>query len=82
MSQFSNVGLIAYSFQPLLTRKNNQGRLKRRLGHNLLSRFQSLRDEVLRFLSESKCSIYQQSSRTWLADEEMSAENFSWLAFV
>lgn len=45
-------GLSLHSCLPPLTRKGNRGRVKRRVGHNLLLRFQNFRDDVLRFLSE------------------------------
>jgi transposase len=43
-------GLDFHSCQTPLTRKGNRGRLKRRVGHNLLLRFQNFRGDVLRFL--------------------------------
>jgi transposase len=45
-------GLDFHSSQPPLTRKGNRGRLKRRVGHNLLRRLQDFAGDVLRFLSE------------------------------
>lgn len=41
-----------HQFQPPLTRKGNRGRVKRRVGHNLLLRFQNYKRDVLRFLTE------------------------------
>jgi transposase len=45
-------GLDFHELQPALTRKSNRGRTKRRVGHNLLLRFQNFRGDVLRFLTE------------------------------
>lgn len=45
-------GLDFHEGQPPLVRKNNRGRLKRRIGHNLLLRLQNYVDDVLRFLTE------------------------------
>ncbi|HHP7230586.1 MAG TPA: IS66 family transposase [Xenococcaceae cyanobacterium] len=43
-------GLDFHLGQPPLTRKGNRGRLKRRVGHNLLLRLQNFSSDVLRFL--------------------------------
>ncbi|MCC0177530.1 IS66 family transposase [Waterburya agarophytonicola K14] len=43
-------GLIFHQSQPPLSRKGNRGRLKRRVGHNLLLRLQNFSCDVLRFL--------------------------------
>ena len=43
-------GLDFHSSQPPLTRKSNRGRLKRRVGHNLLLRLQNFSSDVLCFL--------------------------------
>jgi len=43
-------GLNFHDSQPLLTRNGNRGRLKRRVGHNLLLRLQNFQSDVLRFL--------------------------------
>jgi transposase len=45
-------GLSFHHSQPPLTRQSNRGRVKRRVGHNLLLRFQNFRADVLRFLTE------------------------------
>jgi transposase len=45
-------GLSFHHHQPPLTRQGNRGRVKRRIGHNLLLRFQNFRGDVLRFLRE------------------------------
>jgi len=45
-------GLDFHSSQPPLNRKSDRGRVKRRVGHNLLLRFQNFRGDVLRFLTE------------------------------
>ncbi|MFN6568964.1 transposase [Dendronalium sp. ChiSLP03b] len=45
-------GLDFHSFQPPLIRKGNRGRVKRRVGHNLLLRFQNYKRDVLQFLTE------------------------------
>lgn len=45
-------GLSFHHSQPPLTRQGNRGRIKRRVGHNLLLRFQNFRGDVLRFLTE------------------------------
>ena len=45
-------GLNFHSKQPPLTRKGNRGWVKRRVGHNLLLRFQNFQGDVLRFLTE------------------------------
>lgn len=45
-------GLDFHSCQPPLTRNGKRGRVKRRVGHNLLLRFDSNRGDVLRFLTE------------------------------
>jgi transposase len=43
-------GLNFHLTQPPLTRKGNRGRVKRRVGHNLLLRWQNFSSDVLRFL--------------------------------
>lgn len=43
-------GLNFHLTQPPLTRKGNRGRIKRRVGHNLLLRLQNFRSNVLCFL--------------------------------
>ena len=43
-------GLNFHDSQPPLTRKGNRGRLKRRVGHNLLLRLPNFRSDVLCFL--------------------------------
>ena len=50
-------GLNFHSSQPPLTRKGDRGRVKRRVGHNLLLRLQNFRGDVLRFLTESDVPI-------------------------
>lgn len=45
-------GLSFHSSQSPLTRKANRGRVKRRVGHNLLLRLQNFQSDVLRFLTE------------------------------
>jgi len=45
-------GISFHHNQPPLTRQGNRGRIKRRVGHNLLLRFQNFRGDVLRFLTE------------------------------
>lgn len=45
-------GLNFHLTQPPLTRKRNRGRVKRRVGHNLLLRLQSFRSDVLGFLHQ------------------------------
>lgn len=45
-------GLDFHFLQPPLTRKGERGRVKRRVGHNLLLRFQNFQGDVLRFLTE------------------------------
>lgn len=45
-------GLSFHSSQSPLTRKGNRGRVKRRVGHNLLLRLHNFRGDVLRFLTE------------------------------
>lgn len=45
-------GLSFHSSQSPLTRKGNRGRVKRRVGHNLLLRLQNFQSDVLRFLTE------------------------------
>jgi len=45
-------GLDFHSCQPPLNRAGHLGRLKRRVGHNLLLRLQNFRGDVLRFLTE------------------------------
>jgi transposase len=45
-------GLNFHSSQPPLARQNNRGRVKRRVGHNLLLRLQNYASDVLRFLLE------------------------------
>lgn len=45
-------GLDFHHSQPPLTRKSNRGRVKRRVGHNLLLRLQNNKNDVLRFLTE------------------------------
>lgn len=47
-----SLSLDAFPCQPRLTRKGNRGRLKRRVGHNLLLCLQNFKDDVLRFLNE------------------------------
>ena len=46
-------GLNFHNSQPPLIRKNNRGRVKRRVGHNLLLRLKNFAPDVLRFLLES-----------------------------
>ncbi|MEG4885160.1 transposase, partial [Microcoleus sp. K1-B6] len=50
--QILNRGLDFHSSQPPLNRKGHRGRVKRRVGHNLLLRLQNFRGDVLRFLTE------------------------------
>ena len=45
-------GLDFHITQPPLARKGNRGRLKRRVGHNLLLRLQNFSEDVLRFLNQ------------------------------
>ncbi|VEP15174.1 transposase [Hyella patelloides LEGE 07179] len=45
-------GLNFHESQPPLTRKSNRGRVKRRVGHNLLLRLSDYASDVLRFLFE------------------------------
>ena len=45
-------GLDFHITQPPLTRKGNRGRVKRRVGHNLLLRLQNFAEDVLRFLNQ------------------------------
>ena len=45
-------GLDFHSSQPPLARKGNRGRVKRRVGHNLLLRLQNFSEDVLRFLNQ------------------------------
>ncbi|MEA5624845.1 IS66 family transposase [Nostoc sp. UHCC 0251] len=45
-------GLSFHHSQPPLTRQGNRGRVKRRVGHNLLLRLHNFRGDVLRFLTE------------------------------
>ncbi len=45
-------GLSFQHNQPPLTRQGHRGRVKRRVAHNLLLRFQNFRADVLRFLTE------------------------------
>ena len=45
-------GLNFHSSQPPLARKGNRGRVKRRVGHNLLLRLQNFAEDVLRFLNQ------------------------------
>ena len=45
-------GLRFHESLPPLTRKNNRGRIKRRVGHNLLLRLKDYASDVLRFLIE------------------------------
>ena len=46
-------GLNFHNSQPPLARKRNRGRIKRRIGHNLLLRLQNFSSDVLRFLHQS-----------------------------
>ncbi len=46
-------GLDFHQLQPPLARKGNRGRQKRRVGHNLLVRFQNFKIDVLRFLTDT-----------------------------
>jgi transposase len=46
-------GLNFHNEKPPLSRKNNRGRVKRRIGHNLLLRLKNYAADVLRFLLES-----------------------------
>lgn len=45
-------GLNFHLSQPPLARKGNRGRIKRRVGHNLLLRLQNFSEDVLRFLNQ------------------------------
>jgi len=45
-------GLDFHIAQPPLARKGNRGRVKRRVGHNLLLRLQNFSEDVLRFLNQ------------------------------
>ena len=45
-------GLSFHESLPPLTRKSNRGRVKRRVGHNLLLRLKDYASDVLRFLTE------------------------------
>ena len=45
-------GLNFHCSLPPLTRKGNRGRVKRRVGHNLLLRLQNFAEDVLRFVCE------------------------------
>ena len=45
-------GLNFHCFLPPLTRKGNRGRVKRRVGYNLLLRLQDFAEDVLRFVHE------------------------------
>ncbi len=45
-------GLDFHYSQPPLTRKSHRGRVKRRVGHNLLLRLQNNKSDVLRFLTD------------------------------
>ena len=47
-----NRGLDFHASQPPLTRQSNRGRIKRRVGHNLLLRLKHYASDVLRFLFE------------------------------
>ena len=44
--------MVFHESQPPLTRKSNRGRVKRRVGHNLLLRLKDYARDVLRFLFE------------------------------
>ena len=46
-------GLDFHITQPPLARKLNRGRVKRRVGHNLLLRLQNFSEDVLRFLNQT-----------------------------
>lgn len=45
-------GLDFHDSQPPLARQGNRGRVKRRVGHNLLLRLQNFSEDVLRFLNQ------------------------------
>lgn len=46
-------GLDFHDSQPPLSRKGNRGRVKRRVGHNLLLRLQNFAEDVLRFFNQA-----------------------------
>jgi len=50
-------GLSFHSSQSPLTSKGNRGRVKRRIGHNLLLRLSNFQGDVLRFLTEPDVSF-------------------------
>ncbi len=52
MKSILHRGLDFHESLPPLTRKSNRGRVKRRVGHNLLLRLQDYASDVLRFLTE------------------------------
>jgi len=49
--QILSRGLAYHELQPALHKKGARGRVKRRVGHNLLIRLRDYKDDVLRFLS-------------------------------
>jgi transposase len=51
-TQILTRGLDFHLSQPPLIRSSSRGRVKRRVGHNLLLRLQNFRGDVLRFLTE------------------------------
>lgn len=51
-TQILTRGLEFHVSQPPLTRSSSRGRVKRRVGHNLLLRLPNFRGDVLRFLTE------------------------------
>lgn len=54
-----NRGLNFHLNLPSLTRKSNRGRVKRRVGHNLLLRLKNFRADVKTISQSIRCSFYE-----------------------
>lgn len=52
-------GLSFHCSQPPLTLKGNRGRVKRRVGHNLLLRLHNFQADVLVFFDGTICALHQ-----------------------
>ena len=68
-------GLAFHEAQPALTKTRPRGRPPRRVGHNLLLRFRTHKQDVPPLPRQSAGAIHQQSGRARRTDDEAAAEN-------
>ena len=68
-------GLAFHEAQPVLARTKPRGRPPRRVGHNLLLRLGTHKQDVLRFLTDPRGPVHQQPGGAGWADDEIAAED-------